>query len=284
MTWNIADRAVLITGGTSGLGRATALKLAEHGASVTITSRDAKRAERAAREITEATGSEIHRMVVDLSDLSSVRSFADDYLAQISRTDVLVNNAGNMFSSRRETVDGHEMTFATNHLGPFLLTSLLSESLSHGGTSRVINVSSIAHARARAGIRFDDVEWKQGRYTMMDVYGHSKLANILHAYELNARFGHDIDAYAMHPGVVGTSLGRGGSLVVRAATKFGRPWMRTADEGADTIVWLAMEPTIDTTEGIYFHDLAPEQSIRSARNPEQAARLWRLSESLVGNH
>jgi NAD(P)-dependent dehydrogenase (short-subunit alcohol dehydrogenase family) len=232
--------------------------------------------------IEKRTGTRVNAELVDLSDLESVRRFAGRYKERHGHIGVLINNAGNVFGSRGETVDGNEMTFGTNHLGPFLLTHLLSGSLGGKKPSRVINTSSVAHTYAKEGILFDDLVWKDRRYKMMDVYGHSKLANILHARGINSRTGPDIQAYAMHPGLVSTSFGgRGGSLIVRAATKFGTRWMRSAEEGADTIVWLATEPSIDSSAGIYFSDRAVEQTTRFARSDEQAERLWQASESLV---
>jgi len=283
MTWGIDNQTVLVTGGSSGIGMATAAALAERGANITITSRHADRGESAASAIAANTGATVKVALLDLTNLDSVREFAIRFREEHDQIDVLVNNAGNVFGSRRETADGFEMTFGTNHLGPFLLTSLLQGSLGNKGPTRVINVSSVAHTNAKEGILFDDLGWKNRRYKMMDVYGHSKLANILHASGINHRTGPDVQAYAVHPGVVGTSFGgRGGSTVVRFATKFGKRWMRTPEEGADTIVWLATEPEVDTDEGIYFSDRKTEKTTRFARDDEQAARLWQVSETLVG--
>ncbi len=283
MGWNVENTAVLVTGGSSGIGMATATALAKRGAHVTITSRSAQRGEKAGNTIAATTGASVDIALLDLANLDSVRAFGTRFRDENDQIDVLVNNAGGVFGSRRETVDGNEMTFGTNHLGPFLLTSLLDDSLGNTGPSRIINVSSVAHTYAKEGILFDDLGWKNRRYKMMDVYGHSKLANILHALGINDRTGPDVLAYAMHPGVVGTSLGgRGGSMIVRAATKFGKPWMRTPDDGADTIVWLATESEIDTSDGIYFSDRKVEKTTRFAKDTQQAARLWDASERLVG--
>ncbi len=282
MTWDIAQQKVLITGGSSGLGFATAVALTELGADVMITSRDVGRAEQSVRAIEDRTGRRVEADVVDLADFDSVRAFAERYTERHDHIGVLYNNAGNVFGTRRETKHGHEMTFGTNHLGPFLLTTLLAGSLGDGQPSRVINTSSVAHTYANEGILFDDLGWTDHRYKMMDVYGHSKLANILHARGINARSGPDVHAFAVHPGVVGTSFGgRGGSIVVRAATKFGKRWMRGVEEGADTMVWLATDPDIGVSDGIYFSDRKVEKSTRWASNEDQADRLWIVSEELT---
>jgi NAD(P)-dependent dehydrogenase (short-subunit alcohol dehydrogenase family) len=283
MTWTPAEQNVLITGGSSGIGLATAMALVREGANVTITSRDVGRAEKAVQILEGRTGVGVDADIMDLSNLESVRAFADRYNSRHDHLGVLVNNAGNVFGSHRMTVDGNEMTFGTNHLGPFLLTSLLSNSLGGDRPSRVINTSSVAHTHAKEGILFDDLRWDDHRYKMMDVYGHSKLANILHARGINNRTGPEVQAYAVHPGIVGTSFGgRGGSIVVRMVTRYGKRWMRTPQEGADTIVWLATDPDIDTSACINFSDRMVEQSTRFARDETQSERLWQVSESLVG--
>lgn len=283
MTWSIDRKNVLITGGSSGLGLATAVALVPLGAQVTITSRDAGRAEKAVRFIEKVTGTRVEADIVDLSSFDSIHAFASSYCDRHPNIDVLFNNAGGVFGSRRETPQGHEATFGGNHLGPFLLTSLLDETIGVDRPGRIINTSSVAHTYAEEGILFDDLEWKHRRYKMMDAYGHSKLANILHARGINDRAEGRIQAVAVHPGIVATSFGgRGGSLVVRAGTKFGKPWMRNVEEGADTMVWLATVPDLDCSNGIYFSDRAAEASTRWAKDQDQADRLWAVSEELVG--
>ncbi len=260
------------------------MRLAATGAQLTITARDPDKGSAVADEIAATAATEVAVLHVDFSDLASVRHAAAAYRESHDDLALLVNNAGTIIGKRQTTVDGHEATFATNHLGPFLFTKLLTAPLVTGGPARVINTSSVAHTYAKEGILFDDPGFAERRYRFMEVYGHSKLANILHAAEINARMGDDgVVAMAVHPGVVRTGLGTGTSRVVRLAERIGGMWMRSPQEGADTIVWLATEPTVDLSEGIYFADRAPSRSTRHARDAHQATRLWDLSESMTAS-
>ncbi|MEZ5175470.1 MAG: SDR family oxidoreductase [Acidimicrobiia bacterium] len=282
MTWDIRDRTVLVTGGNSGLGKATAEALARHGSRVVITARDEAKGADAAAEIGHSTGSGVSVMRLDLADLASVKAFSDEFTTNHGDLAVLVNNAGGVFGSRSETVDGFETTFGTNHLGPFLLTSLLTDLLVASAPARVINVASIAHTNATDGIRFDDLMFEEGRYRQMKAYGHSKLANILHAKELNRRLsGRGVTAYSVHPGLVQTDLGRGESLLITMAIMFGRRRLVSPEQGASTAVWLATDPKVTDNAGGYFADRAPSRSTRHATDPDQARWLWEVSESLV---
>ncbi len=283
MTWSLNDRSVLVTGATSGVGTVVARELAATGAHVTITARNPEKGSAIASAITAATGADVDVLDVDFSNLASVRDAALRFAETNDDLAVLVNNAGIVVGSRSASIDGFELTFATNHLGPFLLTNMLTDLLTGSVPSRVINTSSVAHTYAKEGILFDDIGFDRRRYKFMEVYGHSKLANILHAAELNHRYGDDgVTAVAVHPGVVRTGLGSGGdSTVVRIAYTLGGRWMRTPEQGADAIVWLATEPSIDLSEGIYFQDRAPSKSTRHARDAEQAHRLWQVSEEMT---
>lgn len=261
------------------------MRLAATGARLTITARDEDKGRAVAGEIASETGAEVAILAVDFADLGSVRSAAQRYGDTNDDLAVLINNAGAVFGKRTTTIDGHETTFATNHLGPFLFTNLLTDLLISSAPSRVINTSSVAHTYAKEGILFDDLGFSDRRYKFMEVYGHSKLASILHAAELNARYGNDgVTAAAVHPGVVKTGLGSGTSLMVRIATMFGGRWMGSPDEGADTIVWLATEPTLDLSAGIYFENRKASKSTRYARSESQARRLWEVSEQLTALH
>lgn len=285
MPWDINGKTVLVTGGNSGIGLATAIALAEAGANVTITARTVAKAANAADKIEKATEQRPTTGIVDLADLSSVRDFASAFIADHERLDVLINNAGAIFGSRRETVDGFEMTFGTNHLGPFLLTDLLTPLLVASAPSRVINVASSGHTFAEDGIDFDDLQWDRRQFDQRKAYGQSKLANILHARELNQRLKDDgVTAYSVHPGVVRTSLGAGGdSWLVGIGMKLIGWRLRSPHEGAATTVWAATDPAIVEMAGEYFADCAPSKSTRHAKDDAQAEALWDISTQLVAS-
>src|ERR671929_1576739 len=181
---SMAGRTVLVTGGSGGIGKATALGLATLGAHIAITGRDRARADDAAREIRAAGGGQVDVFVADLSSQSEVRRLADDVLHILSRIDVLVNNVGGYWNTRHLTADGLERTFALNHLAPFLLTNLLLDRLKHSAPSRVITVAS--HAQAMGRIEFDDLQGERS-YSGARAYNQSKLATVLFTYELARR-------------------------------------------------------------------------------------------------
>jgi NAD(P)-dependent dehydrogenase (short-subunit alcohol dehydrogenase family) len=180
----MAGKTVLVTGGSGGIGKATALGLAIMGAHLAITGRDRGRAEGAAREIRAAGGGQVDVFVADLSGQAEVRRLADEVLQALSRIDVLVNNVGGYWNTRHVTVDGLERTFAVNHLAPFLLTNLLLDRLAHSAAARVVTVSSNAQAQGR--IDFDDLQGDR-QYSGARAYSQSKLANVLFTYELAKR-------------------------------------------------------------------------------------------------
>lgn len=282
MSWTVADRPVIVTGGNSGIGFATASALASQGADVTITVRDHARGRDAASRIRSATGADVRVGVLDLVDRSSIESFADGFLASNGGLAVLVNNAGAVYGSRSLTSDGFERTFATNHLGPFLLTALLLPALRSEAPARVVNVASSGHGFAEHGIPFDDLTWESG-YSLRRAYGVSKLANILHARELDARYGdRGVRGYSMHPGLVRTRIGRDGDSWVAALAWWATSWrQRTPEQGAETVVWLATHPD-PRPHGGYFEDEAEARSTRWARSDDQARLLWEVSEELLG--
>jgi len=277
----MAGRTVLVTGGTGGIGRATALGLATMGAHLAITGRDRGRTKGAAREIRAAGGGQVDVFVADLSSHSEVRRLAEEVLQRLSRIDVLVNNVGGHWNTRHVTADGLERTFALNHLAPFLLTNLLLDRLQQSAPARVVTVSSNAHAQGR--IDFDDLQGERS-YSGARAYSQSKLANVLFTYELARRLpATSVTANALHPGVTRTSFGAedpGG--VQRLLVPLMRPFMKAPAQGAATSIHLASAPDLEQVTGRYFANSKPKRSSKHSYDEAAAARLWRVSADLVG--
>ncbi|MDN5747378.1 MAG: SDR family oxidoreductase [Pseudonocardia sp.] len=274
-------RTVLVTGATTGIGRATAVGLATMGAHVAITGRDRGRTEDAAREIRAAGGGQVDVFVADLSSQAQVRRLAGEVLGRLPRIDVLVNNVGGYWNTRHVTADGLERTFALNHLAPFLLTSLLLDRLIHSAPARVVTVASGAHAMGR--IDFDDLQGERS-YSGSRAYDQSKLANVLFSYELARRLlGSGVTANALHPGVVSTSFGaEDPGRVQRLLVPLLRPFMKSPARGAATSIHLASAPDVALMSGCYFAGSRPKRSSARSYDEDVAARLWAVSADLVG--
>jgi retinol dehydrogenase 12 len=272
----------LVTGATSGIGKETALRLAMLGATVVIVARDAARGAAAGAEITGRVPlARVEVMTADLSSLSQVRRLAGDVLGRHGRLDVLVNNAGLISPHRALTADGLETTFATNHLGPFLLTSLLRGLLERSAPARVVTVSSAAHKQVRA-IAWDDLpggaQSGQGQ-----AYPVSKLLNILFTTELARRMaGTGVTANCLHPGFVRTNLGRDVSGVLGTVLPLILRLRPGPSAGARTPVYLASSPKVARVTGGYFVNCKPAEPSALAKDTQAAARLWALSEDLSG--
>ena len=270
----------MVTGGTSGIGKATAMALAAMGADVVVVGRDRERGERAAAEIRAQTGGRVDLALADLSSQAEVRALAEEFKRRYDRLDVLVNNAGLVQSTRTETADGLESTFAINHLAPFLLTNLLLDMLKLSAPSRVVTVSS--EAERWGNIDFDDLQSKK-KYRGFPVYGMTKLANIMFTHELAERLeGTGVTATCMHPGAVNTRFGtnnRGPMTILFRAFK---PFMRTPEQGADTVIWLAASPDVEGASGRYYSDRKPLEPKKIANDPAARRRLWEESERLTG--
>jgi NAD(P)-dependent dehydrogenase (short-subunit alcohol dehydrogenase family) len=277
----MAGRTVLVTGGTGGIGRATALGLAAMGAHLAITGRDRGRTESAAREICAAGGGLVDVFVADLSSQAQVRRLADDVLQGLPRIDVLINNVGGYWNTRHVTADGLERTFALNHLAPFLLTNLLVDRLKQSAPARVVTVSSNAQAMGR--IDFDDLQGERS-YSGARAYNQSKLANVLFTYELAGRLrATTVTANALHPGVVRTSFGADDpGRVQRLLVPFLLPFMKAPAQGAATSIHVASAPSLEQVTGRYFADSKPKGSSKRSYDKAAAERLWQVSADLVG--
>lgn len=284
---SMTGKTVLITGGTSGIGKATALGLAAMGAYVVITGRDRRRTEDCVGEIRAAGLGQGDGYVADLSSQAEVRRVAAEVLERHPRIDVLINNVGGYWNTRHVTADGLERTFALNHLAPFLLTNLLLDRLRHSAPSRVVTVSSNAQALGR--IDFDDLQGEHA-YSGSRAYDQSKLANVLFTYELARRLRRGsrpgqpaVTANALHPGVVNTSFGAEDPAgVQRVLVPFFRPLMKTPAQGAATSIHLASAPELKDVTGQYFANSKPKKSSKSSYDEAAAARLWQVSADLVG--
>jgi retinol dehydrogenase 14 len=272
---------VLVTGGTAGIGRATALGLATMGAHVAITGRDRGRTEGAAREVRAAGGDPVEVFVADLSDQAQVRRLASEVLERCSRIDVLVNNVGGYWNTRHVTADGLERTFALNHLAPFLLTNLLVDRLIQSAPARVVTVSSNAHAQGR--IDFDDLQGERS-YSGARAYSQSKLANVLFTYELARRLpASSVTANALHPGLTRTAFGAEDPAgVQRRLVPLLRPFMQSPAQGAATSIHLASAPELAQVTGRYFANRKSKRSAKASYDQAVAARLWQVSAELVG--
>jgi retinol dehydrogenase 14 len=277
----MGGKTVLITGGTSGIGKATAVAMAAMGANVVITGRNAERGEAAVEEIKgQSTDAAVELILADLSLQSEVRRLAGTFLARHDRLDVLANNAGVVQSKRTETPEGIETTLAINHLAPFLLTNLLLDRLKESAPGRVITTSS--EAQRWGSMDFGDLQSRR-KYKAMSVYGMTKLANIMFTYELADRLqGTGITANCLHPGGVNTNFGLNNSGPTTLLFRAFKPFMRSPEQGADTLIWLASSPEVEGVSGKYFSDRKEIEAKEIAYDPDARRRLWEISEDLTG--
>ena len=283
--WDLAGRTAVITGGNTGIGKATAEALAGLGASVVITSGDPKRGSKAVDDIRQASGKDsVGCVTLDLASLASVRACARELREALAAIHVLDLNAGAVLSRRQVTEDGLEMQFQVNHLGHFLLTHLLIDRLRQSAPARVVVVSSWGRTQVRRGLDFDDLQWDRRPYRGMDVYSATKLMNLHFTFELARRLeGSGVTANALHPGFVASEFGHGGDTRLLAlGIRIARPFARSPAKGARTAVLLAASPDVDGKTGRYFVDCREQEPSSAARDLEAAGRLWEISEKLVG--
>ena len=277
----MGGKVVLITGGTSGIGKAAATALAGMGATVVITGRNEERGKRALQEIREESGNDgVELILADLTVQDEVRRLAEELRERHNQLDVLVNNAGLVLSERTETPDGIETQLAINHLAPFLLTNLLLDLLEKSAPSRIVTVSSDAHRWAK--IDLDDLQSRK-RYRGMQVYGKTKLANIMFTYELAERLeGTGVTANCMHPGGVNTNFGNNQGGPMNLLFRLFKPFMRSPEQGADTLIYLASSPEVEGMTGKYLADRKVKAASDAAYDETTRKRLWEASEELTG--
>lgn len=277
---NLKGKTCLVTGANSGIGKATAIGLAKKGANIVMVCRNQTRGEAALEEIRVSSGNEnISLMLADLASFSSLRSFAEDFSARYDSLDVLVNNAGLYVPTRQASEDGHELTFAVNHLGTFLITMLLMPQLQAAESSRVVVVASTAHQAGRNTV--GSVE--RGFYQGFFAYADAKLANIMFTYELARRCeGTNVTANCLHPGVVRTGFGQDDPGVFNIMVKLTKAFFSSPERGARASLYLASSPAAEGVTGKYFVGEKACRSSRASRSQEACTNLWRLSSELTG--
>lgn len=274
------NKICLITGGTSGIGQATALALAQMGATVVVVGRSEERCQNTVAHIQRETGNfHVGYLLADLSVQSQVRQLAENFKARYKRLDVLVNDAGAIFLRRQLSADGIEMTFAVNHLAYFLLTNLLLDTLKINAPARVVNVASNSHLGQH--LDFDNLQLKRG-YNPMRAYGRSKLCNLYFTYELARRLdGTGVTVNAMHPGFVHTNMAANNGWLVRLFLPLIHRNSLTPEQGASTVIYLASSPDVETVTGKYFVREREVASDPISYDEAVAKRLWEVSEKMT---
>ncbi len=279
------NKVVLITGATDGIGRATAVELARRGARVVVVGRDSEKGSSVVAAMrAETSNQDVSFLRADLSRQSDIRSLARSFTEQFDRIDVLLNNVGGAFGTRKLSVDGIEMTFALNHLAPFLLTRLLLDHLQATPGSRIVNVASAAHRGVT--LDFDDVESKNN-FKGLRSYRRSKLCNLLFTYELARRLGPaGPTVNALHPGFVRTHLGQSATdnnlfwrMLARLIFRF--TFAIDVNEGAKTSIHLATSPDLSNVTGKYFVKEREARSSAQSADAEAARHLWEISETMA---
>ena len=279
MDWK--SKTIVVTGATSGIGRATALGLAKLGSRLILVGRDAGRAEETRAEIQSVTGrNDVEVLRGDFARLAEVRRVADELLARTEAIHVLVNNAGVTMMKRTTTPDGFETTFAVNHLAYFLMTGLLLPRLRAAApAARIVNVASDAHRWG--ALDLDDLQ-NERQFKAMKVYGQSKTANLLFTRELARRLaGSGVTVNALHPGAVATRLGRGNGPVLDLVQRAIGLFMNSPEQGAATSIHLASSAALEGVSGRYFADQKEKQPAAHATDDVTARRLWEISEGLT---
>jgi NAD(P)-dependent dehydrogenase (short-subunit alcohol dehydrogenase family) len=271
-------KVVVVTGGNTGIGKATALGLARQGASVVLACRDVAKGEAARVEIAGSVpGADVRVRALDLGKLASVRDFVDSVSRELPRLDVLVNNAGAWPRTRQTTADGLELTFGTNHVGHFVLTNGLLPLLRESAPARIVNISSVLHYRGV--MDWDDLQFDRKPYSGTAAYNQSKLANVLFTQALARRLeGTGVVVNAVHPGVVHTELARD---FPRLLTAIFHLFTLTPEQGARTSLHVATAPETATMTGKYFEKSRAKTPAKAARDVEAQERLWAVTEQLV---
>jgi len=280
--WNLKNKTIVISGATNGIGKAAAIELSKENPQLLFTYRNQVLADELLAEIKDLSPeTQVHSVYCDFSNQDSIKKCADEINNLCEKIDLLINNAGVVNTSYRETNEGIENTFAVNHLGYFLFTNLLLNKLKGENETRIINVSSAAHAFVKE-MQWEDINYKSNFGQGLRCYGQSKLANLLFTRYLAIKLStENISVNAMHPGGVNTSLGsQNKAWYSKPLRLILRPFFRSPLKGAESIIYLATKQN-DGVTGEYFFNSKIHKSSAYSKNLEEAHKLWGLSEKLV---
>ncbi|MFN8207502.1 MAG: SDR family oxidoreductase [Bacteroidales bacterium] len=273
-------KTAVVTGANSGMGKITANALMEKGYELIIVCRSAEKGQATLKELKERfPEGKVELMLADLSSVKEVQRLGEEIKKRLSSLDVLVNNAGAINSSREETVDGYERTFATNHLAYFQLGNALVDLLKKSPDGRMVNIASMAQWLGK--LEWDDLQMKK-KYNGLQAYCNSKMMNIMYTYALADRLqGTNVKVNAVHPGGVNTSFGKNSAGVIGFWAKKLEWTMRSAEKGADTAIWLAVSEEAAQYSGLYFTSRKPVRSRLETYRVENLEKLWSRSEELI---
>ncbi len=274
-------KIVVVTGASNGIGAVTALELARMGARVLLVVRNEQKGKLVLEQIKNQTGQNAELFLADLSLVGQTRRVAEEISRVAPVIDVLVNNAGGIFTERLETKEGLEMTFALNHMAYFALTTLLLPNLKAAKNARVVSVSSNAHNMAR--IRWDDLQAKE-KFNGTTAYGNSKLMNLLFSNELARQLeGTGMTSNALHPGVVSTGFAQNATGAWKWFFGFAKPFLITPEKGAETSIYLASSHEIESATGMYWDKKRPVQPSAAALDQTSQKHLWLESEKIMAS-
>ncbi|MBC7476303.1 MAG: SDR family oxidoreductase [Candidatus Sericytochromatia bacterium] len=278
---DLKNKICIVTGANSGIGKVTALEIAKMGATVIMVCRSKEKGEKALEEVKNLSNNKnVELMLCDFASQQSIRDFAEKFKSKYKYLNILVNNAGLSIPEKSVTKDGIESTFATNHLGYFLLTNLLLDLLKSSSPARIVNVASDAHKTAH--IDFEDINYDRKKYNSTKAYCDSKLANVLFTRELSRRLkGTNVTVNSLHPGVVNSNFAAGTTGIMSLFFKLYKPFLVTNEKGAETQIFLATSPEVEGVTGEYYSKKKIAPIAKEAKDEDVAKRLWDVSEKMV---
>ena len=281
MNENLENKVCLITGATNGIGQESAKALNKMGAEIVFVARNEEKGNFLKQQLKNDSGRDATMIIANLSSQAEVKRAANEFLALEKPLDILLNNAGIMNRERNETVDGLEEVFSVNHLAYFTLSLMLSEKLRQTENSRIINVASGAHQFVK-DMNFDDLQ-SEKTFKPLQVYGQSKLANILFTKSLSEKLlNSGVTVNCLHPGFVSTGIGSNNKGIWNLLMFLAKPFAKKSNKGAETSIYLCSSPAVKNISGEYFVDCTVEKVSEAANDPKQAEKLWDISVELAG--